>query len=261
MQVQLQDAFKADADATIDRMKDSMRQSGIDYTSIDRNDPARIEDADKIEITVKGIPLAKSAAFRGLVNDQFADWVLTALNSTDYKLNIKQSEALRLKADTLSQTIGTIERKINGLGLAETTVVPTGRSSAEAELLVEMPGVDDPAHVKQLLQTQAVLEWDEVKDPQVYSSQEEARAKHGGVLPLNTKLVPTAARGGQPKSGIWCRARRGERDRHPRCTATPGRRGSLGDQFRAHAGRRQAVRAIHGSQHRESRRHRRRQAW
>ena len=143
-QVQLQDAFKADADAAIERMKDSTRQLGIDYTSIDHNDPNRIEDADKIEIDVKGVPIAKAAAFRGMVNDQFSDWILTALNSTDYKLNIKQSEALRLKGDTIAQTIATIERKINGLGLAETTVVPTGRSSAEAELLVEMPGVDDP---------------------------------------------------------------------------------------------------------------------
>ncbi len=173
MQVQLQDAFKADADNAIEHLKDEMRRANIDYSSIDRNDPNRIEDADKIEIDVKGVPIAKSAAFRSLISDQFTDWVLTAVNSTDYRLNIKQSEALRLKADTMTQTIHTIERKINGLGLAETTVVPTGRSSAEAELLVEMPGVDDPAHVKQLLQTQAVLEWDEVKDGP-FTSQEEA---------------------------------------------------------------------------------------
>ena len=164
MQVQLQDAFKAAADTAIDHLKDEMKKASIDYTAMDRNDPSRLEDADKIQIDVKGVPVAKSGSFRSLVEDQFGDWVLTAVNSTDYRLNMKQSEALRLKADTMTQTIHTIERKINGLGLAETTVVPTGRSSAEAELLVEMPGVDDPAHVKQLLQTQAVLEWDEVKD-------------------------------------------------------------------------------------------------
>ena len=197
MQVQIQDAFKAIADTAIDRMKDELKKQSIDFSAIDRNDPGRIEDADKIQVDVKGVPVAKSGAFRSLINDQFTDWVLTAVNSSDYKLNMKQSEALRLKQDTMTQTIHTIERKINGLGLAETTVVPTGRSSAEAELLVEMPGVDDPAHVKQLLQTQAILEWDEVKDGP-FATQEEARGKHGGVLPLNTKLVPSLARGGQP---------------------------------------------------------------
>jgi preprotein translocase subunit SecD len=92
--------------------------------------------------------------------------------------------------------MATIERKINGLGLAESSVQPTGRSDAEAELLVQLPGVDDPPHVKQLLQTQAVLEWDEVKDGP-FNSRDEALSKHGGVLPLNTKLAPTVMRGGQ----------------------------------------------------------------
>ncbi len=200
MQVQLQDAFKAAADTAIDHMKEELKKQTIDFAAIERNDPNRLEDADKIEINVKGVPVAKTGAFRSLINDQFTDWVLTAVNSTEYKLNIKQSEALRLKQDTMTQTSHTIQRKIDGLGLAETTVVPTGRGNAEAELLVEMPGVDDPAHVKQLLQTQAVLEWAEVKDGP-FSSREEAMAKHGGVKPLNTKLVPSVARGGQPP--VW----------------------------------------------------------
>ena len=46
------------------------------------------------------------------------------------------------------------------------------------------------------MQTQAVLEWDEVKDGP-FGSREEALAKHGGIMPLNTKLVPTVLRGGQ----------------------------------------------------------------
>jgi preprotein translocase subunit SecD len=197
MQVQLQDAFKAVADNTMDRLKQELQKDGIRTTSdLTRNDPMTLEDADKNQIDVKGIPSDKSGAFRSIVNDQFSDWVPTALNSTDYKLTMKATEALKLKQDTMSQTMATIERKINALGLAESSVQPTGRSDAEAELLVQLPGVDDPAHVKQLLQTQAVLEWDEVKDGP-FPSQEEARTKHGGILPLNTKLVPTALRGGQ----------------------------------------------------------------
>ena len=197
MQVQLQDAFKAVADNIIYRMKDEMRKQGMTAASVERNDPNRLEDADKIEIDVKGVDPTKAGSFRSLVSENFPDWVLTPLNATDYKLTLKPSEVLRVKQDAMTQTIHTIQRKIDGLGLAETTVVPTGRSNAEAELLVEMPGVDDSAHVKQLLQTQAVLEWDEVKDGP-FASKEEAYTKHGGVLPLNTKLVPSVSRGGQP---------------------------------------------------------------
>src|SRR6267378_5841928 len=200
MQVHLQDAFKAVADNTIDRLKLELQKQNIEYASMDRNDPNTLEEADKIQIEVKGVPATKAGAFRAIVSEQFGEWVLTAVNATDYRLNIKQSEALKLKRDTMTQTMATIERKINALGLAESSVQPTGRSDAEAELLVQLPGVDDSAHIKQLLQTQAVLEWDEVKDGP-FQSQEEARAKHGGVLPLNTKLVPTAPRGGGPP--LW----------------------------------------------------------
>jgi preprotein translocase subunit SecD len=197
MQVQLQDAFKAFADTSIDRLRQELQKDGITTTGdITRNDPMTLEDADKIEIDIKGVPADKTGAFRGIVNDQFGDWVPTALNSTDYKLTMKPTESLKLKQDTMTQTMATIERKINALGLAESSVQPTGRSDAEAELLVQLPGVDDPAHVKQLLQTQAVLEWDEVKDGP-FNSREEAYSKHGGILPLNTKAVATATRGGQ----------------------------------------------------------------
>ncbi|MGB6945470.1 MAG: protein translocase subunit SecD [Bryobacteraceae bacterium] len=197
MQVQLQDAFKASADSVIEGLTQELQKDNITPISqITRNDPATIEDAHKIEIDVKGIPSEKGSMFRSIMNDQFPQWVATALNSTDYKLTMKPSDANKLDADTMSQTTATIERKINALGLAESSVQPTGRSDAEAELLIQLPGVDDPAHVKQLLQTQAQLEWDKVIDGP-YTSKEDAYSKHGGILPLNSKLVPTAVRGGQ----------------------------------------------------------------
>jgi preprotein translocase subunit SecD len=197
MQVQLQDAFKASADNVIQGLTQELQKDGITPAGdITRNDPNSIEDSHKIEIDVKGIPSGKSSQFRSIVNDQFPQWVATALNSTDYKLTMKASDANKLDADTISQTTATIERKINALGLAESSVQPTGRSDAEAELLIQLPGVDDPAHVKQLLQTQAQLEWDKVIDGP-YTSKEDALSKKGGILPLNSKLVPTAVKGGQ----------------------------------------------------------------
>src|SRR5271167_3437285 len=144
MQVQLQDAFKAYADAAIQRMEEAMKKDSIDFGALTSSDPKTLDDADKIEIDVKNVPLAKGSAFRSLINDQFGDWVLTALGPTDYKLMLKTTEALKLKQDTITQTTATIERKINGLGLTESSVQPTGRSANDAELLIQLPGVDDP---------------------------------------------------------------------------------------------------------------------
>jgi preprotein translocase subunit SecD len=75
-----------------------------------------------------------------------------------------------------------------------------GRADAEFEILVQLPGVDDPARVKQIMQTAALLEVCEVKDGP-FSSPQEAMARHGGVLPLNTKLVKMAP--GKAEGEAW----------------------------------------------------------
>jgi len=196
MQVQVQDAFKVEADATIERLKDDLRKAGIDYASMDRNDPQTLQDADKIQINVHGVPAVKAGDYRRVVNEQLGNtWNLTTVNATDYRLNMKPTEALKLRKDTVLQTMNTIEKKINGLGLAESAVQQRGRAESDAEILVQLPGVDDPARIKEILRTAAMLELFKVIDGP-FGSREEALAKNGGVLPLNSQILKAAVRGG-----------------------------------------------------------------
>ncbi|HVT91271.1 MAG TPA: protein translocase subunit SecD [Bryobacteraceae bacterium] len=198
LQVQLQDAFMAAADMAMDNLKEQLKKANIIYQSMDRNELPTLESADSIQINIKGIPVDKTGAFRSLVADQFQIWVLTPVNSTDYRMTIKPSEAIKMKEDTLTQTMHTIERKINALGLAESSVQQRGRADAQAELLVQLPGVDDPARIKALLQEQAMLELYAVQpNGGPFSTQADALAQHGGVLPLNTKLMQASTRNGQ----------------------------------------------------------------
>ena len=194
LQVQIQDAFKVEADQLIDRLKEDLTKAGIEYAAMDRNDPSDLREADQIQINIKGVPTLKAGNLRTLVGDRAPAWILTGVNATDYRLAMRPTEALKLRQDTVTQSIHTIGRRIDGLGLAETSVRPRGRSDAEGEILVELPGVDDPARIKQILETTAMLELVEVKEGP-FASQEQGLAKFGGVLPLNTRWVKGAARG------------------------------------------------------------------
>ncbi|MGH9633026.1 MAG: protein translocase subunit SecD [Bryobacteraceae bacterium] len=195
LQVQVQDAFASEASQVVERLKDQLSKATIPYTSMDNTEPATIEDADKVQVNIRGVPPDKAGALRSIVTEQFPNWVLDTVSSTDYRMTMQKTYALGLRRDTVTRTIQTIENRVNGLGLAESSVQQRGRTEAEAEILVQLPGVDDPARIKQILQTTAMLELYEVKDGP-FATEQEARAKHGGVLPLGTKLVRGSGRDG-----------------------------------------------------------------
>jgi preprotein translocase subunit SecD len=198
LQVQVQDAVKADGDQTIERMKEELKKENITWTDMTDSDvrPDHVEDADNVTITVKGIPATMTSAFRNVIADRFPTYSLTTLNSTDYSMKLKPSDLLALKTDTVTRTVDTIGNRIDQLGLSEKTVTQYGRAGSDYEILVQLPGVDDPARVKELIGTAAVLEIDDVKDGP-FASRDAALAQHGGVLPLNTKLVKSKPRAGQ----------------------------------------------------------------
>ena len=93
LQVQVQDALKAEADQLIERLKEELTKANIDYASLDRNDPMTIEDADSIQINIKGVSAQKTSTFRSLINERFPTWVLTPVNATDYRMNLRAERA------------------------------------------------------------------------------------------------------------------------------------------------------------------------
>ncbi len=194
-EVEVQDAVKADADTTIDRLKDDLKKQNIQWTGMDVTEPQTIADANRVDITIKGIPATESGAFRNLVTQSYPTYVLTTVNSTDYTMRLKPSDLIDLKRDTVQRAIDTISNRINQLGVAESSVQQYGSAGQDYEILVQLPGVDDPARVKELIGTTAVLEIDAVKDGP-FPSRDAGLAQHGGVLPLNTKLVRMVPRGG-----------------------------------------------------------------
>ncbi len=199
LEVQVQDAVKADADTTMDRLKEELKKQNISWVSMDRNDPQTVQGANDVEIAIKGIPATQTSTFRDLVNERFGTYLLTAANSTDYMLRMKPSDLIDLKRDTVQRTMDTISNRIDQLGLAEKAVQQYGRAGADYEILVQLPGVDDPGRVKELIGTAAVLEIDDVKDGP-FASRDALLAAHGGVLPLGTKAAkskPRAAGAGE----------------------------------------------------------------
>ncbi len=194
LQVQVQDALKSEADLTIERIKGRLQRAGIAYTSLSRNDPPSIEEADSIEIRLEGTPTDRVSDVRPIFDEEAPLWISTSEGSSSFRLGLRPSELLRLKAETLQQSMATIENRINGLGLTEPVIQQHGRAEAEHEILVQLPGVSDPARVMNLLQMSAQLEIKLVVGGP-YTTPESARTQNNGILPANSELAHYAERG------------------------------------------------------------------
>jgi preprotein translocase subunit SecD len=99
------------------------------------------------------------------------------------------------------QALKIIETRINTIGVTEPTLQRHGAQNAH-QILLQMPGITDPEHVKQLLKAQSRLELVHVISPpspsavQTYATQEEAIASlnSGGNVPANRRVFPYSER-------------------------------------------------------------------
>ena len=201
LQVQTQDAAKTEADQVIESMRDFLKNANIGLGGVDRNDPQNIQDTNSIQVNIHGIDASKTQQFRNLIADKFPDWTLTPVNASDYRMNMKPSALLELKRNTVQQSVETIERRVNALGLTEPTVQDHGDPATQSEILVELPGVTDEARVKELIGATAQLKITNVLEGP-FKSQEEALASKGGILPINTQVLNWPAGVGNG-SGGW----------------------------------------------------------
>jgi preprotein translocase subunit SecD len=162
---------------------------------------------DDTHILVRNVDPNTSGAFRDLVNSQFTDWAMAPAAGEDngYLLTMKPSIVADLQRDTMDQSLETITRRINALGLTEPTIAFTGRGANE--ILVQLPGEGDPTRAKSVIQAGGQLELNLVADEQIYPSEVAALGAHGGVLPPGTEIVPGRAESTQagqpPQQGFY----------------------------------------------------------
>jgi preprotein translocase subunit SecD len=196
LQVQVQEAIAQETDQTVDRLSTALRNKNIRYDEVRR--------VDDTHVIVRNIPSDQVSQFRDIVHDQYEGiWELgTAPGDPNaYLLSMRPSAISQIQETTMQQSLETIEKRINALGLTEPTIQPHGRK--DNEILVQLPGEGDPTRARAVIQAGGQLELKLVEDPTPYSSQAAAMSAHGGVLPPGTEIVQgrsSAATPGSPAS-------------------------------------------------------------
>lgn len=124
----------------------------------------------------------------------FVNWTESSTASS-ITWSLPSTQQTLLKNQAVEQALKIIESRINSFGVKEPTLQRHG-SESSGQILLQMPGVDDPERVKKLIGADAQLALMKVvsapnpSPAQTYPTEEAARQSLGGAVPANRRILP-----------------------------------------------------------------------
>ena len=201
LQVQVNDAVNAETDRALERLKDDLKSRSINYGEITKPNPQQEPQL----ISIKGVPPESASELRSLVADRLPDYNLTSGAENSWALQLKPAAVKDMKDKAVQQAIETIRNRIDQLGVSEPVIQEHGLG--DYQILVQLPGVDDPARVKEIMQSTAMLEIRQAMGGP-FPSEQAAMQANGGVLPDNAVLlkgrnIGAPGQGGESSGEEW----------------------------------------------------------
>ncbi len=190
MRVKTDDAVRAELDLTGERIRGSLDEIGIAVGSIQ---PDGLEAA-----IISGIGAANLDRAREEISSQFPQFKVSKQGDDRLRISLPAYEVTTVRDSAVRQALETIRNRVDKFGVAEATIQRQGVGPSADRILIQLPGVDDPERVKELIGSPAYLEWKLVKAPPgVVADQfippptaEAVTARFGGTLPDDVEVLP-----------------------------------------------------------------------
>jgi len=181
LQVQVNEAVRQETNQNVTQIYKLLRDRNIPS-----DQPVSIGDT---QIKVSNVSPDRIGDLRAIATDSFPGFDFSSVpgETNGYLLTMKQAVIQTIQQRTMDQSVTTIRRRIDQLGLREPVVEPYGQG--DNEIIVELAGEGDPARARQIIQAGGQLEVRLVEDARPYGSEAEALAAHNGMLPPNTELL------------------------------------------------------------------------
>ena len=196
LQVHVNDAVNVDTQNAIEVLKDQLRSHKIDYSDISQPDPQNNPD----HIVLKGIQPGARSDLINIVQERLPEYDITGGPNNSWNMAMKPSSLNDLKNRAVTQAIETIRNRVDALGVSEPTIQEHGLG--QYQILVQLPNVDDPERVKEIMQNTAMLEIKQVISGP-YPSEQAALQDKGGIVPIDQMLLPGNTLGGSSEGPQW----------------------------------------------------------
>ncbi|OGD35150.1 MAG: protein-export membrane protein SecD [Candidatus Aminicenantes bacterium RBG_19FT_COMBO_58_17] len=177
LQVMTDDAVTIETDTEIARLQEQLKKKNITFKTMVKGDIGNF--------TIQGLGADQEAGLKGVLDDTFQEWDYSFLGDV-VSLKIKDQAARYLKEQAVTQALETIRNRVDVMGVSEPMIQRQGM--AGDRIVIELPGIEDPERVKNLIKTTAILEWKLVR---AGPAPDEATllASLGGTVPEDAQVV------------------------------------------------------------------------
>jgi preprotein translocase subunit SecD len=184
LQVMTEDAINIETDTEVNRFSDLFKKNSITYQTAAKERPGRY--------AFIGLGPDQEKKIQDLVDQYTRDWQVS-FSADRAVFNITPTAAQFLRDQAVTQTLETIRNRVDQFGVAEPLIQQQGTD----RVVVELPGVDDPDRVKNLIKVTAVLNWKLVKGG---PAEDEATLllPFEGKVPEDAEIVRGDAKRGHP---------------------------------------------------------------
>ncbi|MCX6578089.1 MAG: protein translocase subunit SecD [Candidatus Aminicenantes bacterium] len=150
MQVITEDAITMETDQEILRLQELFKKNSITFTSMIKDTPGKF--------SIQGTIPDQERKIKDVLDQYLRDWdyIFAGISAS---VTLKDAARQYLKDQAVDQSVETIRNRVDAFGVAEPIIQRQGKEW----IIVELPGVDNPDRVQNIIKQAAVLEWKLVK--------------------------------------------------------------------------------------------------
>jgi preprotein translocase subunit SecD len=148
MRVNTEDAVRAEVDQAMESLKTQAAAKALPAPAVRRVNDGFVATA----------PAGVSASQYETIGRDWLPQFNMSTSGSDVSFTMKPQAVTAMEDDTVKQAIETIRNRVDALGVTEPIIAREGGLRGN-RIVIQLPGVDDPARVKEIIKTTAQLQF------------------------------------------------------------------------------------------------------
>ena len=147
MRVNVGDATRLEVDQATEALKTQSTKNNLPVPTT-----RRLNDTTFVAVPPAGVG---TADYERLAKDYLPSFDVSRTPDGTLQFKLKPASQSAIERDTIDHAVETIRNRVDALGVTEPLIAPESGN----RIVIQLPGVDDPARVKDIIKTTAVLQF------------------------------------------------------------------------------------------------------